>query len=139
MKVVLNKAKARNIRFSYLIFFGLSVLNLIVVQFHTEWDFVRFGTIASSIAFGAYVFLFFLILKPLSKNFLLLTGNICFIFAKLSFVALALYFDFRDIRELILGILIIVLFWLISPRTFQILQKRYNPFDASLYGDICKS
>jgi len=67
MKMNLNKEKAKNIRFSYLCLFGLSVLGLFASQFHIGRDFVNFGIIASSIAFGAYLLFFFLNLKLLSK------------------------------------------------------------------------
>ena len=126
MKVYLNKEKAKNIRIAYISFFGLSVLSLFLSQFHTGRDFVNFGTIASSIAFGYYILFFFLNLKLLSKHFLLLVGNICFICAQLSFVVFALFLDFKGIRELIIGTLTIALFLLVSNITLRILLKRYD-------------
>jgi hypothetical protein len=127
MKVNLNEAKAWNIRFAYLCFIGLSIVSLVLTQFQIGQDFVRFGTIGNSISFGAYVFIIFLNLKLLFKNKLLFVGNICFICVKLTFVTLALYFEFRGLRELILVVLATILFILISKRTLQILLKLYNP------------
>ena len=117
----LSEEKAKNIKIAYISFFGLSVLSLFVSQFHPGRDFVNFGTIASSIAFGAYLLFFLLNLKLLSKHFLLFVGNICFICAQLSFVVFALCLDFRGIGELILGVLTIVLFLLVSNKTIQVL------------------
>ena len=126
MKIFLNKEKARCIKIAYISFFGLSVLSLFLSQFLTGRDFVVFGTIASGIAFGAYSFFFFLNLKLLLKHFILFVGNICFICAQLSFVVFSLFLDFKGIRELIFGVLTIMLFLLVSNKTLLILLKRYN-------------
>ena len=126
MKVNLSEEKARNIRIAYLSFFGLSTLSLFVSQFYTVRDFVNFGTIASSIAFGTYLLFFFLNLKLFSKQFLLFIGNISFICAELSFVVFTLFLDFRGTRELMLSVLSITLFLLVSKKTLQILLRRYN-------------
>jgi hypothetical protein len=124
MKIILNRKKATNIKIAYLTFLGLYLIGYCCDLQQIS----SMATIASGVAFGMYMILFFVNYKAFIANKSLFFCNICFLFTNLSFV----YYSFEGhTNSCIFGLLSVALFLLGSKRTFDLLIKIYDPKPAT--------